>query len=299
MGTLMRAENLVVDHSVAGGVRFQAGALARSRMQRTAAEFASLGPTPTIREGRLSVLLRGQHLDRGFGEGELRTLAVRDVSIELEAGQTTVLMGPSGSGKSTLLAILAGLLRPDSGDVEALGQSIVHMNDAEREAFRRRHCGFVFQGYNLFPALTARQQVEIVLRWADGLSAREAARRAAETLTTLGLGDKLRLRPWQLSGGEKQRVAVARALVKRPTFLFADEPTAALDWEHGKQVVELLRRSAVEDGATVLIVSHDPRVTALADRVLHLEDGRIRTEQSVSNGTFSRTQGKPTREQTS
>lgn len=298
MGTLMRTESLAADRLGAEGTRFEGGVPTWSRTQGSAAELASLGPKPAKREGRLSVLLRGQHLNRGFGEGELRTLAVRDVSIELEAGQTTVLMGPSGSGKSTLLAILAGLLRPDSGDVEALGQSIVHMNDSEREAFRRRYCGFVFQGYNLFPALTARQQVEIVLRWADGLRAREAASRAAETLATLGLGDKLRLRPWQLSGGEKQRVAVARALVKRPTFLFADEPTAALDWEHGKQVVELLRRSAVEDGATVLIVSHDPRVTALADRVLHLEDGRIRTGQSVSNGMYSRTQGKPTREQT-
>lgn len=234
----------------------------------------------------MSAMLRGQHLVRGFGEGKLRTLAIRDVSIELEPGQTTVLMGPSGSGKSTLLAILAGLLRPDSGEVEALGQSIVGMNDTEREAFRRKYCGFVFQGYNLFPALTARQQVEIVLRWAEGLSAREARHRATQTLTTLGLGDKLHLRPWQLSGGEKQRVAVARALVKRPMLVFADEPTAALDWEHGEQVVQLLRRSAVEDGASVLIVSHDPRVTDLADRVLYLADGRISTDHSVIDGVI-------------
>lgn len=238
------------------------------------------------REDRVSVMLRGQHLVRGFGEGALRTLAVRDVSIELVAGQTTVLMGPSGSGKSTLLAILAGLLRPDSGEVEALGQSIVSMNDHERETFRRKYCGFVFQGYNLFPALTASQQVEIVLRWAEGLRAREARKRATETLTTLGLGEKLHLRPWQLSGGEKQRVAVSRALVKRPMLVFADEPTAALDWEHGEQVVRLLQRSAVEDGATVLIVSHDPRVTSLADRVLYLADGRISTDHSVIDGAI-------------
>jgi putative ABC transport system ATP-binding protein len=228
----------------------------------------------------LSVILRGDRLIRGFGEGSLRSLALRDVSIELEAGQTTVLMGPSGSGKSTLLAILAGLLRPDSGEVEALGQSVTHMNDSEREAFRRKYCGFVFQGYNLFPALTAKQQVEIVLRWGEGLSSKEASQRAHQTLSSLGLGEKMHLRPWQLSGGEKQRVAVARAVVKRPTLLFADEPTAALDWEHGEHVVQLLRRSALEDRATVLIVSHDPRVTTLADRVLFLADGRITHEHS-------------------
>ncbi|MBY0587813.1 ABC transporter ATP-binding protein [bacterium] len=234
----------------------------------------------------LSVILRGEHLVRGFGEGELRTLALRDVSIELEAGQVTVLMGPSGSGKSTLLAILAGLLRPDSGEVESMGQSIVGMNDAERENFRRKYCGFVFQGYNLFPALTAQQQVEIVLRWGEGASAKEATAKAIETLTVLGLGEKRHLRPWQLSGGEKQRVAVARALVKRPALLFADEPTAALDWEHGEQVVQLLKRGAADDKATVLIVSHDPRVTGLADRVLFLADGKISTDHHVVDGAL-------------
>ncbi|MBX9654439.1 ABC transporter ATP-binding protein [bacterium] len=237
-----------------------------------------------MNEARLSVILRGEHLVRGFGEGALRSLALRDVSIDLLAGQTTVLMGPSGSGKSTLLAILAGLLRPDSGEVEALGQSVVHMTDTDREVFRRRHCGFVFQGYNLFPALTAQQQVEIVLRWGEGVGAREAAQRAKDTLGLLGLGKKMHLRPWQLSGGEKQRVAVARALVKKPTLVFADEPTAALDWEHGEQVVELLRESATKENATVLIVSHDPRVTPLADRVLFLADGKISGDHSIVDG---------------
>lgn len=236
----------------------------------------------------MSVILRGDRLVRGFGEGELRSLALRDVSIELEAGQVTVLMGPSGSGKSTLLAILAGLLRPDSGEVEALGQSIVHMTDPERENFRRQFCGFVFQGYNLFPALTAQQQVEIVLRWGEGMSGAEAAQRSRDTLAILGLDKKRHLRPWQLSGGEKQRVAVARALVKKPKLVFADEPTAALDWEHGEQVVEMLREGAKVDRATVLLVSHDPRVTTLADRVLFLADGKISTDHNIIDGVRER-----------
>ncbi|HVJ82413.1 MAG TPA: ABC transporter ATP-binding protein [Planctomycetia bacterium] len=223
----------------------------------------------------MDVTLQAETVEKGFGSGELRTIALRGVSIDLRAREMTVLMGPSGSGKSTLLAILSGLLKPDSGLVRALGTDVWAISESQREAFRRRHCGFIFQGYNLFPALTAKQQLEIVLRWGSGASAGKAASLATETLALLGLGDKLHLRPHQLSGGEKQRVAIARALVKRPTLIFADEPTAALDWEHGKQVVQLLREASHQDNATVLLVSHDPRVDPYADRVLHLEDGEI------------------------
>jgi len=231
----------------------------------------------------VNAALVGENLVKGFGEGELRTIALRDVSIELAPSEMTVLMGPSGSGKSTLLAILSGLLKPDSGQVHALGVDVWSISDAQREAFRRRHCGFVFQGYNLFPALTAQQQLEIVLRWGSGYSAARAADASAQTLRILGLGDKRHLRPHQLSGGEKQRVAIARALVKRPTLIFADEPTAALDWEHGKQVVSLLREAAHNDRATVLLVSHDPRIDPFADRLLHLDDGEI-VEQRKGGG---------------
>src|SRR5262249_9505181 len=152
-----------------------------------------------------------------------------------------LLMGPSGSGKSTLLAALSGLLRPDSGRVLALDQDLWALSDKQRERFRRRYCGFIFQGYNLFPALTARQQLEMVLRWGNGLSSREAHRRTNTMLGLLGLSKKADLRPNQLSGGEKQRVAIGRALIKEPSLVFADEPTAALDWKHGEQVIELLR----------------------------------------------------------
>jgi putative ABC transport system ATP-binding protein len=231
----------------------------------------------------VNAALSGDRLIKGFGEGELRTIALREVSIDLAPSEMTVLMGPSGSGKSTLLAILSGLLKPDSGRVSALGVDVWKLSDSQREAFRRRHCGFIFQGYNLFPALTAQQQLEIVLRWGSGFSAARAADLSSQTLRILGLGDKRHLRPHQLSGGEKQRVAIARALVKKPTLIFADEPTAALDWEHGKQVVTLLREAAHNDRATVLLVSHDPRIDPFADRLLHLDDGEI-VEQRKGGG---------------
>jgi putative ABC transport system ATP-binding protein len=219
--------------------------------------------------------LSAQQLTRSFGHGDTRTVALSEVSLELHRGEFTLLMGPSGSGKSTLLAMLSGLLRPDSGHVDALGSNLWRLRDREREAFRLRHCGFIFQGYNLFPALTARQQLEMVLRWGEGVGAREARRRADDMLGRLGLARKATLRPSQLSGGEKQRVAIGRALIKEPDFCFADEPTSALDWMHGEQVIELLRAAARERGTTVLAVAHDARIAAHVDRILHLEDGSL------------------------
>lgn len=224
-------------------------------------------------------VLRGIELTRSFGDGESLTYALRDVSIELTRGQLALLMGPSGSGKSTLLAVLSGLLRPDSGHVRALdGDQMVDiwtLTDRQRERFRLDHCGFIFQGYNLFPALNARQQLEIVLRWGDGVSGSEARDRADEMLSLLGLAKKTRLLPNHLSGGEKQRVAIGRALIKNPQFCFADEPTSALDWAHGEQVIELLRTAAHERGSTILVVSHDHRIVPFADTIFNLEDGRL------------------------
>ncbi len=184
-------------------------------------------------------------------------------------------MGPSGSGKSTLLAVLSGLLRPDAGQVLIGGENLWAMSDPQRREFRRRHFGFVFQGYNLFPELTAREQLEMALRWGEGATAAEARVRVAEMLDLLGLRRRAGLLPAQLSGGEKQRVAVGRALLKRPAFCFADEPTGALDWAHGRQVAELLRGAADGLGSTVLIVTHDPRVAEYADRVFRMDDGRL------------------------
>lgn len=220
--------------------------------------------------------LRARHLIRTFGEGETLTTALDDVSLELYSGQINLLMGPSGSGKSTLLAILSGLLHPSAGQVTAMGEDVWKISDRKRERFRLRHCSFIFQGYNLFPALNARQQLEMVLRWGEGASGREARSRAEEVLALLGLAKKMHLHPAELSGGEKQRVAIGRALVKNPTFLFADEPTSALDWTHGEQVIELLRNAAHDRGATVLVVAHDARIIPYVDRVFYLEDGSLR-----------------------
>jgi putative ABC transport system ATP-binding protein len=228
-----------------------------------------------IDDSLLMPALQGVHLSRSFGQGAMKTTVLYDVSLQLFAGQITLLMGPSGSGKSTLLAILSGLLRPDSGRVMALGHDLWAMSDLERERFRLRHCGFIFQGYNLFNALTARQQLEMVVRWGEGASARDARRRSEEMLSLLGLSKKQHLRPAELSGGEKQRVAIGRALIKEPNFCFADEPTSALDWKAGQQVIELLRSAAHDRGATVLVVAHDARIIEHVDRVIHMEDGRL------------------------
>jgi putative ABC transport system ATP-binding protein len=250
-------------------------------------------PTESLRmyaEGSTSEpTLKAWGLNRTFGSGETLTQALRDVSIELQAGQVVLLMGPSGSGKSTLLAVLSGLLRPDSGKVIAHGQDIWALPERKQEEFRLKYCGFIFQGYNLFPALTARQQMELVLRWGGGSSYRDARDKATHMLSLLGLSKKANLRPAQLSGGEKQRVAIGRALIKDPVFCFADEPTAALDWKHGEQVIELLRAAAHDHGATILVVAHDARIIPHVDRVLYLEDGCLveGTDRPIAVGGHS------------
>jgi putative ABC transport system ATP-binding protein len=220
-------------------------------------------------------LLEARCLSQTYGQGELATHALRGVSLDLRPGQVTLLMGPSGSGKSTLLAVLGGLLRPHGGRVTALDTNLWRLTERQRERFRQRHFGFIFQGYNLLAALTARQQLEIVLRWGQGIAPRESRRRAEAMLDLLDLSCKRGLRPGQLSGGEKQRVAVGRALIKQPRLCFADEPTSALDWPHGEQVVRLLRHAAAHQNATVFIVSHDARIIPFVDQVLHMEDGRV------------------------
>ncbi|MFO0808658.1 MAG: ABC transporter ATP-binding protein [Gemmataceae bacterium] len=226
-------------------------------------------------------ILTAERLTRAFGDGDSQTLALDDVSLELYRGQFALLMGPSGSGKSTLLAVISGLLRPSAGRVLTFDRDrgaevdLWAMGDREREQWRLANCGYIFQGYNLFPALTARQQLEIVLRWGAGFGAGEARDQADDMLEKLGLGNRRHMLPSQLSGGEKQRVAIGRALVKNPLLCFADEPTSALDWAHGEQVVEMLRAAARDRGATLLVVTHDARLTPFVDTVFHLEDGRL------------------------
>ena len=217
------------------------------------------------------------NVDMSYTVGKITTKVLFGVGIAIEPEEFTLLVGPSGCGKSSLLAVLSGLSRPKAGTVECLGTDIWALSDRQRDAFRLREVGFVFQGFNLFTALTATEQVAYVLE-RMGHTSVEARARAIAALEAVGLADRLHLRPRELSGGEKQRVAIARALAKRPRLLFADEPTSALDSRNGEIVVALIRDLAARQGASVLCVTHDPRVQRHAQRILHMEDGRIVAE---------------------
>ena len=218
--------------------------------------------------------LVAQDIAKAYASGPLRTTVLDGMSLALEERELTLVLGPSGSGKSTLLAILSGLLRPERGRVTALGQDLWKLSRTELERFRLQHTGFVFQGFNLFPALSALEQVMLPLDYL-GLGRNAAYNRARAALEEVGLGERVHLRPLQMSGGEKQRVAIARALAKKPQLLFADEPTSALDTANGKVVIDSLARVARVYGATVVCVSHDHRLVTGADRVLTIQDGRI------------------------
>ncbi len=220
------------------------------------------------------VALQAKGLIKSFKSGRSKVDVLRTVDFHANHGEVTLVMGPSGSGKSTLIACLSGLQRPDEGKVSALGQDLWSLGPGRIDKFRLDYCGFIFQGFNLFPALNAIQQVEVVLKY-QGVPRGEARERAIQALTEVGLKPRMRQRPSELSGGEKQRVAIARALAKAPQLLFADEPTSALDGESGQVVVRLLQRAAKEHGAAVICVTHDTRLEVYADRVVHLDDGRI------------------------
>ena len=240
-----------------------------------------------------AVALRGKGLTKRFKTGRTHIEVLKSVDFDCRHGEMTMVMGPSGSGKSTLIASLSGLLRPDEGTVTALGEDLWSQRPGRIDKFRLDHCGFIFQGFNLFGALSALQQVTTILKY-KGYSPSEARDRAAVALTEVGLGHRLDQRPAELSGGEKQRVAIARALVNDPRLLFADEPTSALDGENGQIVIKLLQRAAKEHGAAVICVTHDPRLEAYADRIIHIEDGRIlddrRTGPSQPAGPVSHTE---------
>ena len=208
----------------------------------------------------------------------MRTEALQDVSLDIWPAELSLIIGPSGCGKSTLLAVASGLTTPDSGTIQLLGMRLSAATAEERDAFRLHHCGFVFQGFNLFPALTALEQVQIPLDYL-GVPPDEALLRANYAIDKVGLSPRRYLRPAELSGGEKQRVAVARAIVKNPSILFADEPTSALDRRNGETVIGLLHDIAHKSGAAVVCVSHDPILIAYADRVVQMDDGRVVDDQ--------------------
>ena len=220
-------------------------------------------------------------ISKTYTTGPVRTHVLQGISLSLEPRELTLVLGPSGSGKSTLLAILSGLLKPDSGRVSALGEDLWKKSRVDLERFRLEHTGFVFQGFNLFPALTALEQVMLPLEYL-GLPKHTARNRAMAALEEVGLFARANFRPIELSGGEKQRIAIARALAKKPQFLFADEPTSALDSVNGKNVIDALHRIARTFGATVVCVSHDTRLATDADRIIAMEDGRILGDESGS-----------------
>jgi putative ABC transport system ATP-binding protein len=211
-------------------------------------------------------------LTRRYGEGDTAVDALRGVSLHVGRGRLVAVMGPSGSGKSTLMHALAGLDKPTSGTVKIAGIDITELDDAHLTRLRREHIGFVFQFFNLLPMLTAEENVVLPLSIAG-----EAPDRAwlGELLSRMGLAERRGHLPSQLSGGEQQRVAIARALVTRPTVLFADEPTGNLDSKTGGEILELLRGSVEEYGQTVVMVTHEPRAAAVAERVMFLADGLI------------------------
>jgi putative ABC transport system ATP-binding protein len=217
-------------------------------------------------------VVSGREITRRYGEGETAVDALRGVSLDIQKGKLTAVMGPSGSGKSTLMHILAGLDRPTSGDVTIAGTNITKLDDNDLTKLRREHIGFVFQFFNLLPMLSAEENVTLPLLiagekpehpWFDQL------------IEKVGLKDRLSHRPSELSGGQQQRVAIARALVSRPTVVFADEPTGNLDSATSHEILNLMRDSVDSFGQTTVMVTHDPRAAAIADRILFLADGEI------------------------
>jgi putative ABC transport system ATP-binding protein len=228
--------------------------------------------TSTAARPATDIAVSARRVSRQYGDGDSAVNALRGVSLEVPTGQFTAVMGPSGSGKSTLMHLLAGLDRPTNGRVKIGGEDITEMPDKHLTRLRRRHIGFVFQQFNLLPMLTAEENILLPLSIA-GRKPDKAA--VASLIARVGLGERLKHKPSQLSGGQQQRVAIARALASQPTVLFADEPTGNLDSTSGTEVLALLREAVELDRQTTVMVTHDPRAAAAADRVLFLADGEI------------------------
>ncbi|HET6878812.1 MAG TPA: ABC transporter ATP-binding protein [Pirellulales bacterium] len=218
--------------------------------------------------------IRCRDVTKEFGTGGALVKALRGVDLDVYPGEITLLVGPSGCGKTTLLSVIAGIMQPTSGSVHVLGQDLAKLRGQRLVRFRGENVGFVFQQFNLLPALTAAENVTVPLILA-GWSRRKALVKAEELLAQMGMGERCQHLPSKLSGGQQQRVAIARALVHDPRLLVCDEPTSALDAQTGHTIMELLRSVALESGRAVVVVTHDSRVFDFGDRIARMEDGRV------------------------
>ena len=227
------------------------------------------------------IVLEVRGLTKVFGSGAAAFTAVDGIDLTVRRGELVIIMGPSGSGKTTLLTLIGSLLKPTSGTVHINGLDVTAMKESALPEVRRHSVGFIFQSYNLLESLTAVENVEVVLNLAGG-GGRTDAVKAEQLLTDLGMGHRLHFKPRDLSGGEKQRVSVARGLANDPELILADEPTANLDSKHGPEIVLLLRAVAKELGRAAVVVSHDARIQELADRILWLEDGRFKDNPGLA-----------------
>jgi putative ABC transport system ATP-binding protein len=229
-------------------------------------------------------VLEATDLVHHLGQGAARVQALKGVSLSLKGGELVLLMGPSGSGKTTLLSILGCLMTPSSGTVVVGGQKVAALDPEALAKLRRDRIGFIFQSYHLFPTLNAEDNVRLALD-VRGERARSAKKAAREVLATVGLGHKGKSFPRELSGGEQQRVAIARAIVGKTQVILADEPTGALDASNGQAIMTLLADIAKDPSRAVLVVTHDPRILPFADRIVHIEDGRIVSEEAGGSST--------------
>ncbi len=249
----------------------------------------SAKPQPKGGENSDSLVVEASALTKVFESGPTTVRAVDGVDLAVRRGEIVLIVGPSGSGKTTLLTMIGGVLRPTSGSVSISGHDITSMKESELPKVRRHEVGFIFQAFNLLESLSTLENVEVALNFA-GVTGKAARERATRLLLDVGMEERLQFKPMALSGGERQRVSIARALANGPQLILADEPTANLDSKHGHDVVVLLRDIAKEQGRTVVIVSHDHRIREVADRVLWLEDGRLK---EIGEQTLDPTAAKP------
>ena len=219
-----------------------------------------------------------RNIRKEFGKGHAKVVAIDNVSMQAGTGEVLLILGPSGSGKTTLLSMIGCILTPTSGEILVNGENVSKMPENSLPRVRKKHIGFVFQSFNLLKSLTAQENVEVALNL-NGIKGKEAKEKAGKILAEVGLGKRLDFYPADLSGGEKQRVSIARAIINNPKIVLADEPTGNLDSKAGHKIAEILRDLAKKHEATVIIVTHDNRIENIADRIIYLEDGTIKDEK--------------------